>query len=215
MRARKVVTRSGKRIRGKFPSTKLGRMVHWESLYERDAILHLEYHPLVVSYQEQPSVEIYYDPVGESHKYFPDFSALLSHGKELCFEVKPERFLKKRDVREKLDSVAMRFEELGRHFRVLTEKDIRREPLLTNLKAIHVSAKKVSHRETVLQLANSVAAGPTWSFRDLVMQLGSVQSVLRLIRADHLRADLEAALTYESPVWLASTDGEAHGAFRL
>jgi hypothetical protein len=54
MRARKVVTRSGKRIRGKFPSTKLGRMVHWESLYERDAILYLFSPPATMRRRTQP-----------------------------------------------------------------------------------------------------------------------------------------------------------------
>lgn len=215
MRARKVVTRSGKRIRGKFPSVKLGRMVHWESLYERDAILHLEYHPLVVSYQEQPSVETYYDPAGKAHRYFPDLSALFVHGMELFYEVKPEAFLKQRKVREKLNAVATRFEELGRHYRVLTEKDIRREPLLSNLKAIHESAKKASHKETDQQLTSKLVAGPIWKLRELVLQLGSVNNVLRLIRANCLRADLETVLTDDAPVWLASITGEGHGSFRI
>lgn len=214
MRARKVVTRSGKRFRGKFPSAKLGRMVHWESLHERDAILHLEYHPLVVSYQEQPSVEIYYDPAGNSHRYFPDFGALLLHGQERFYEIKPERFLKKPEVREKLGAVARRFEEMGRHFRVLTEREIRREPLFSNLQAIHRSAKKISLRDTDMQVAASLVAGPTWTFRDLVKQLGSTQSVLRLIRTGHLRADLEAELAGDAIVWLASAGG-SDDSFRL
>lgn len=214
MKVRKVVTRSGKRFRGKFPSAKLGRMVEWESLHERDAILHLEYHPLVVRYQEQPSIEIYYDPAGESHKYFPDFSALFKSGKERFFEIKPSRFLRKRDVREKLEAVASRFQEQGRDFRVLTEEHIRRQPLFSNLKAIHRSAKEVSYRETDKQLAMSLVGGPIWSFGDLVAQLGSVQKVLRLIRGDYLRVDLESMLEDSSMVWLSSK-GENRGSFRI
>ena len=109
MRVRKVVTRSGKRIRGKFPSAKMNRMVHWESLFERDAILHLEYHPLVVSYQEQPSIETYYDAAGEAHLYYPDFCARFVNGNELYIEVKPKRYLATREVRLKLEAVAWRF----------------------------------------------------------------------------------------------------------
>lgn len=37
MRARKVVTRSGMGARGKFPSFKNGRMLHWESRLEQDS----------------------------------------------------------------------------------------------------------------------------------------------------------------------------------
>lgn len=73
MRVRKVVTRSGKRFRVKFPSRKMNQMVQRESLLERDAILHFECHPLVVTYQAKSSIEIYYDREAICHKYFPDF----------------------------------------------------------------------------------------------------------------------------------------------
>lgn len=215
MKVRKVVTRSGKRFRGKFPSAKLGRMVEWESLHERDAILHLEYHPLIVSYQEQPSIEIYYDPAGESHKYFPDFSALFDHGKELFIEIKPSRILKKRDVREKLEAVATRFEEQGRQFRVLTEVQIRRQPLISNLVAIHRSAKNASYRVSIEQLIRLLSGGPIWTFRELENQLGSAQKVIRLILANHLRVDFETKLSDDSAVWLVSSRGGDHGSFRI
>ena len=60
MPVRTVVTRSGKRFRGYFPSRKLRRMVGWESILERDAIAVLEYLPTVLHYEEQPSEETYY-----------------------------------------------------------------------------------------------------------------------------------------------------------
>ncbi len=50
MLARKVVTRRGRRFRGYYPSAKLGRMVAWESLLERDAILLIEFSPGVLTY---------------------------------------------------------------------------------------------------------------------------------------------------------------------
>lgn len=215
MKVRKVVTRSGKRFRGKTPSTKLNRMVEWESLHERDAIPHFELHPLIVSYQEQPSVEIYYDGSGESHRYVPDFSVLFEHGEELFIEVKPSRILKKRDVREKLEAIATRFEEQGRKFRVWTEKHIRRQPLFSNLKALQRCAKRASFRETDKQLATKLIGGPIWSFRDLANQLGSTQKVFRLILANHLRVDLEATLRDDSAVWLVTSKGGDHGSFLI
>ncbi len=215
MRVREVVTRSGVHFRGKFPSLKLNRMVHWESTYERDAILHLEYHPLVVSYQEQPSVEIYYDAGGGYHQYVPDFRALFESGKELFIEVKPERSLAVREVREKLAAIAKRFEEQGRHFRVLTEKDIRRQPLLGNLRAVHRGAKARKARDYDRQLALDLDPRPQWSFRELVDRLGSTEKVLRLVRTNHLCVDLEATLSDESNVWLTSSAGGDYAAFRI
>src|SRR2546422_82822 len=105
MRVRKVVTRSGKRIRAKFPSTKLNRMIHCESPLERDAVYHFEYRPLVVSYQEQPSIEYYYDRAGVQHRYYPDFRIDFKDGGVLFIEIKPARNLKTKKVRDQLEAV--------------------------------------------------------------------------------------------------------------
>lgn len=55
MLSRRVITRSGRHFRGRYPSRKLGRMVAFESLIERDVILLLEFSRGVLSYQEQPT----------------------------------------------------------------------------------------------------------------------------------------------------------------
>lgn len=215
MRARKVVTRSGKRFRGKFPSLKLNRMVHWESMLERDAILHFEYHPLVVSYQEQPSIEIYYDKSGEQHRYFPDFRLTFRDGEDLYVEVKPSRLLTTRVVRDKLQAIAKRFEEQGRRFRVMTEDDIRRQPLLTNLQRLHASSKRAAREMPDAQLVKTLAGGPLWKLANLALQLLGIHQVLRLVQSNHLQIDLEKSLTGDSDVWSSSTQGGTHGSFRL
>ena len=215
MRVRKVVTRSGKRFRGKFPSLKLNRMVHWESMLERDAILHFEYHPLVVSYQEQPSIEIYYDKHGEQHRYFPDFRLTFRDGEDLYVEIKPSRVLATKVVRDKLQAVAKRFEEQGRRFRVMTEDDIRRQPLLMNLQKLHASSKRAAQKMPCAQLAKTLSGGPLWKLAHLAAQLLGVQHVLRLVQSKHLQVDLEKPLSDDSEVWSSSTQGGPHGSFRI
>jgi TnsA endonuclease N terminal len=215
MRVREVVTRSGTQFRGKFPSLKLNRMVHWESTFERDAILHLEYHPLVVSYQEQPTIEHYYDAAGECHQYVPDFRALFENGDEVFIEIKPERVLSRRDVRERLAAVAKRFEEQGRRFRVMTEKDIRRQPLFGNLRALHRAAKVRRPRGYDQQLVLDLEPRLKWTFKELVEGVGSTQGALRLIRMNHLEVDLEATLADHANVWLVGSEGGANVGFRL
>ena len=215
MRARKVVTRSGKRFRGKFPSLKLNRMVHWESMLERDAIFHFEYHPLVLSYQEQPSIEIYYDKEGEQHRYFPDFRLTFRDGADLYVEVKPLRFLTTKVVHDKLQAVAKRFEEQGRRFRVMTEDDIRRQPLLTNLQRLHASSKRAAQEMPTAQLARTLSGGPLWKLANLSAQLLGVHQVLRLVQSNHLQIDLEKPLTDDSDVWTSSPQGGSYGSFRI
>lgn len=132
MSSRKVVTRSGRRIRGYFPSYKCGRMIAWESLLERDAILLLEFSQGVVSYGHQPAV-IDYSDGDQMRKYYPDFEAVLDGGEVVHLEIKPAAELERSSVAAKYQLIAADYQRRRQSFRILTDKDIRVEPLLGNL----------------------------------------------------------------------------------
>lgn len=215
-RARRVITPSGRRYRGKFPSRKLRRMVHWESFHERDAILHLEYHPLVERYQEQPSLEWYYSPTGESKKYYPDFQVDFEDGTVCLIEVKPTSKLRTAEAKAKYGAIALRLEERGRQFRILTEADIRRQPLFGNLQRLHECRRRSvadvgGHRD----LDSHCGQGEIVTFGALARRLGGEERVLYLLGTGELRADLEAELGENSPIALAGTEGGPDGAFRI
>jgi hypothetical protein len=184
-------------------------------MIERDAILHFEYHPLVLSYQEQPSIEIYYDQAGNQHRYFPDFRLTFLNGEHLYVEVKPLRALGTRVVRDKLQAVAKRFEEQARPFRVMTEDDIRRQPLLGNLQQLHSASKRAVRQIPDAELFKILSGGPRWNLANLSGQLLGVHNVLRLVQSNHLQIDLEKQITDDSDVWLPSSQGGSHGSFRL
>ncbi len=216
MRVRKVITRSGKRIRAKFPSRKLNRMVHCESPLERDAAYHFEYHPLVASYQEQPSIEYYYDKKGVQHKYYPDFRVDFKDGRELWVEVKPKRYLKTKKVRNQLEAVATRFAEQNRAFRVMTEQEIRRQPLFSNLGQMYKSCRRATALVPTSTLLTRLTGGPTWQLGELSDRLVGINKVLRLVQSNHLQIDLELPLSNDAPIWLANTQGGAkNGSFFL
>lgn len=215
MRVRKVVTRSGKRFRGKFPSQKLNRMVHWESMIERDAILHFEYHPLVLDYQEQPSIEIYYDRAGDQHQYFPDFRLTFIGSEDLFVEVKPVHVLATKVVRDKLQAISKRFNEQARLFRVMTEDDIRRQPLFGNLQKLHLASKRASQKMPNEELLRALSGGPRWKLANISSQLHGVQNVLRLVQANYLQIDLEKQITDNSDVWASGSEGGTNGSFRI
>lgn len=215
MRVRKVVTRSGKRFRGKFPSRKLGRMVQWESLLERDAILALEYLHEVATYQEQPSIEIYYDGGDQPRRYVPDFRAVFGDGRELLIEIKPEARVATKEISEKLGAIAKRFEEQGRHYRVLTENDIRREPFFGNLRRLHSSGRRLKRASCTDALVERLGDGPVWTIAEAAEQIGGIEDVLRLVAAGRLRIDLQAPIVATSLVWLADAEGGRNGSFLL
>ncbi|MBN9422240.1 MAG: TnsA endonuclease N-terminal domain-containing protein [Candidatus Accumulibacter sp.] len=145
MPARKVVTRRGRRFRGYFPSRKLGRMVAWESLLERDAILLLEFSSGVVSYREQPVLIEYFD--GQQIRgYYPDFEADLTDGDVLHVEVKASFQLAKPKIESKFRVIAADYRRRQHDFRIITEAEIRREPMHSNLKNL---ARYSRHCETL------------------------------------------------------------------
>src|SRR5882757_3729479 len=86
MRSRKVVSRSNARSTGKYPSWKMGRMMHWESANELNAFRLLDCDPNVTSYCEQPC-QIRYTLNGVERVHYPDILVTTTAGKQF-WEVK-------------------------------------------------------------------------------------------------------------------------------
>lgn len=136
MAVRKVVTRSGLHIRGHFPSYKMGRMVSWESQLERKCIWHLEYSPAVRAYEEQPATLHFCDGAGKQRRAVPDFGVQLHDGRRLLIEVKPAAKLLSSELRERLARVGVTANAQGYEYKIVTDRDLNKEPLLTNLQDI-------------------------------------------------------------------------------
>lgn len=201
-RARKVITRRGRGYRGKFPSLKLGRLVHWESLVERDLILHLEYDPQIEHYQEQPCVIDYYDHKGKSRKYYPDFLIRRADDSEALLEAKPAAKVRAPKLRAKLAAIALRMEERNHQFRVMTDTEIRRQPRFDNLSRIHdaVRSSKSLYSDGPISLPNTVTAPIT--FGHLVRLMMGERQVFELYLLGFIGLDLDSELCDSSIVTL-------------
>lgn len=151
MLSRRVITRSGRHFRGRYPSRKLGRMVAFESLIERDVIMLLEFSRGVSSYQEQPERIEYAD--GDTIRvYYPDFEARLASGVRVHIEVKPSQKLTSPKVFHKLRMVAAHYSSFRDElFSVITEKQAREEPLHSNLRMLSALRAKLSAPAPIVQ----------------------------------------------------------------
>ena len=114
-RARKIISPSGGIIRGKFPSRKNGRMIHYEGLLERDAILLFEMSPNIVRYREQPEAILYPDGA-RLRKYTPDFELCLMSGELVIVEIKPAHSLAREEVTHYLSCVHHYFQRNAQAF---------------------------------------------------------------------------------------------------
>lgn len=201
MLARKVVTRRGRRFRGYFPSHKLSRMVAWESLLERDAIQLLEFSPGVVSYQEQPTLIHYFDG-HQMRDYYPDFELLLRGGAWVHLEVKTSSQLAKPKVASKLRAIATNYIQRKQKFRIVTEQEIRREPLLTNARTLsYLLGRSGYSLPTAAALIQILGQNPL-PFSMAEAKLGR-ETTLRLIATGALECDLTQPLTADTPVVVA------------
>lgn len=206
MAVRKVVTRSGRHIRGYFPSIKNDRMMAWESLLERDAMILFEFSSAIVSYQEQPSLERYYRG-DRSYKYFPDFLIHLRNETQINIEVKPSSKMQIEEVSTRYADIASFYKRSDRHFMVLTDKEIRQEPRLANLKILAAHQRATPHQLALESLCESLREIKELEIQDAAKALGGVADVYRLLAAGYLQCDLEKPIGLKSLVSLTEKDG--------
>ena len=130
---RKVSNR-GRNIIGHFPSLKMKRMIHFESLIERDLIYLLDYAPLVEQFCEQP-LTIEYQHEGKRRKYTPDFHVVYA-GRNLLFECKPARFVDDPDNQVKFEAARKWCHERRWTFKVVTDERLAANYRVENVKLL-------------------------------------------------------------------------------
>jgi hypothetical protein len=205
MPVRKVSNRGGNTI-GRFPSTKMGRMIAFESLLERDFIYLLEYEPDVEWFEEQPlKIEYLYE--AKHLHYTPDFHLLGCGGRHELVECKPERFIETEENCRKFAVAQEWCERKGWGFRVVTDQDVRRGFRLQNVKLLaRYARQKVditirSQIHTLLQTTQTPL-----SIRDLVDKLVStdtttvIASVFSLAYHDEISLSLDDAPISEASI---------------
>lgn len=200
MRGRRVITRSGCRPRGSFPSAKNGRMVHFESVLEKHACYLLEFSPGVRSYQEQPLVEL---PTGE--RRYPDFEIVDAMGGINYVEVKSRKQLARPEVSERLQCLEEYLNDQGFGYQVLTEADMDQQPRLNNLKLLFAYRTAVA---TGLDPAvERLLPQEALPYRVVAELIGCATRTLSLLADQHLVFDLQKPFSMDV---LVSRPGGAH-----
>jgi hypothetical protein len=140
MRSRKVVSRSNARSAGKYPSWKVGRMMHWESGNELNAFRLLDCDPNVASYGEQPC-RIAYVLDGVEKIHFPDILVTTPGGKQL-WEVKPRSNALEPEVLARGAFLSRVLPRWGYEYRTVLAEDLARQPRLSNASLLLSQGKR-------------------------------------------------------------------------
>jgi len=120
---------------GSFPSFRLGIMIPFASLLERDYLCHLEFDHLDVSFFKAQPCRIYYRLDGRKRRYTPDFHVVRKN-KQQIIEVKTEEQAQDEKNRQKYLIAAQSCSRKGYEFLVVTDSMIRVQPLLDNIKLL-------------------------------------------------------------------------------
>jgi len=188
-------------------------MIHCESMLEGDAVAIFDHSPDVREFMEQPCTEHVYGD-GKFFRYTPDFQLTLINGTQEYVEVKPEKNLRSSKLKRRLEQIAKHFEKTGRHFRVITDLEIRDKPLRRNLKLQRYHARDLPRDFEFSSRVQALAQVSSLTFASAQAFFQDRQVVMRLISRGCLTHDATQPLTESTPLTFIS--GEArHAAFQI
>ncbi len=133
-------------------SLKNDAVVRTLSVLEFDFCFHLEYNPDVKEYISQP-YGYHYHLNGRNCRYTPDFLVCDQKEQSSFVEVKHSSQILKPDFRQRFaEKQRVALEEQGKRLVLVTEKQIRIDPIFSNLKLLH----RYSGLHTVTKVQKSV-----------------------------------------------------------
>lgn len=183
LRARKLVSRSRRVMTGKYPSWKLGRLVHWESRLESSVFRLLDACPAVDTYAEQPFT-IHYLDAGTWHAHVPDVAYLTIDDQLWIIEIKSFMDRGLADAFRRAALIGPRLKALGLNYAVVTEGSIRAGTSLSNAEALVKAARGSSTAKADHDLKSLVQV------RSSVSQAELVGLIVDNRRAFHVAAGL-------------------------
>ena len=128
--SRRIISRSRTRGTGKYPSWKMGRSLHWESIYENYAFRLLDCDPSVRWFAEQPC-QIEYESNGVIRRHFPDILVEISDRKEL-WEVKTNEDAESAEVASRTSLLQSELPVFGYYYRLVLADELAAQPRLSN-----------------------------------------------------------------------------------
>ncbi|MGR5144481.1 TnsA endonuclease N-terminal domain-containing protein [Photobacterium sp. DNB23_23_1] len=176
-----------------------------ESYLEFDTCFHLEYSSSITSFIAQPE-GFFYRLAERELPYTPDFQ-IIENGSTKWIEVKPFVKTQQPDFLQRFKAKQEKAQQLGIPLVLVTEKQIRVNPILNNLKILHRYSGFQSLTSTHLRLLSLVKTAGEISISNAANQLGIEQSLMvksafSLVSSGMLTTDLvNDELGLHSVVW--------------
>ncbi len=125
---------------GNFSSCKMETSFRYNSLLQKDFMYWLEFDTDVLSY-DTPAITVNYQSNGKEKSHTPDFQ-VVRYQKKQIIEVKSQKTVESEKYIQLYKMLSGLYDETGWTFVVLTELEIRREPILSNIKLLYGYARE-------------------------------------------------------------------------
>ena len=191
----------------KFVSAKMNTVFTVESSLEFDTCFHLEYSSAVKAFEAQPE-GFYYAFEGRDCPYTPDFRVVDQQGNASLIEVKPSDKVADPDFLQRFPIKQQKAFELSSPLKLVTERQIRIDPILGNLKLLHRYSGFQSFTPLHMQLLGLVKDLGRVSLARLSGSTGAppedvLATALSLIARGLIHSDLtEHEMGFSSIVWM-------------
>lgn len=185
LRARKLIGRSRRVMTGKYPSWKMGRMMHWESRVEAKVLRLLDACPAVERFAEQPFTLLYLQE-GRWRAHVPDVVVQTVQGDRWILEVKSDKDPRLEEALHRAEILKPRLNSFGIKYAVVHQHAIDAGSSLLNAKCLLRFGRGEPRAKAHQAFIDLIAAKGELSRSDLVgtaidMRLG------RLCRHHHYR----------------------------
>lgn len=188
-------------------SLKNNAVVRTMSILELDMCFHLEYSPDIENFTSQPN-GFYYDYNGRQCRYTPDFNIVNRDGVETFIEVKHSSKIHNADFRSRF-VVKQQFslEHFNKKLILITEKQIRINPILNNLKLLHRYSGLQTVADIQYDILKIVQQSQKIQLHDISRRLGiseadTLSGTLTWLSQGKLNTDLKSAdISLDTHVW--------------
>ncbi|MFT3929283.1 MAG: TnsA endonuclease N-terminal domain-containing protein [Spongiibacteraceae bacterium] len=167
-----------------------------DSLLERDAMMLCHFCSRIASFTSQP-LTLTYSGTDKDIEATPDLEVNYIDNSSELLEIKYADELEKPGLKDKYRNIQTQFAHMGRRYRIITDKQIRRDPnKLRNFRRL------LGYRldESPLPEIDWLPANKPFGIRDLAEKLGSEGDVYRLLARQELYCDFSRLITLETIV---------------
>lgn len=199
--ARKVIKRSNARCTGKYPSWKMGGMVHCESENERNCMLLLDLCPDALSYRSQPCM-INYILDDRQCLHFPDILVTTRTG-QAFLEVKTRKEANRPDTVLRTSLLSRQLPDLGYSYHLVLAEDLANPVRLANaeiIKSLGYHPITPLEREGLRTLFQQYESLPWGALQHDPDNRYLKRQVCRLVLEGDLHIDINQPLADETPV---------------